>query len=793
MSPTRLVYTLKAGEQLGDYKIVRPLGAGGMGEVYLVEHQHLRKRYALKILPADVAQDGNFIDRFRIEARVMADLEHPGIVRVSNFGEAAGRFYLVMDYVGGPDGSPRTLDDELAWGNKLPEPAALEMMIQLCDALDYAHTFPAGAIIHRDLKPGNILIQGATSRTSNSSGTKAGASSADRRAGGHEERVKIADFGLAKIVGTDYIRAVIDRSTHLTALPVRHLSPDAEATEINTEGGSTVSLLGTYDYMSPEQKTGGEVDGRSDLYALGLILYRMLTGHKPEGTYDPPSKSGVSKRWDPIVARCLKREVGQRYQSAAELKKDLLGLKIPVHRRVPALAVVAVAASLLTALAVLALRRPAAPPEPLSDSAPPEAAPPEAADIATILFVLEVTPLGAHVVVTRGTESVAEAALTGSGRTELSLKPGLYRIRAELAGYRPLERDVAVAADQPRRLSLSLEEAHGFLHLPAPERQRVSFVDGRGEQFTPPPPEIAGGKAVYRLPVGEYEILVSRPDYESAGRHIAIREGLVEEVQVPLAPLPGALKINSALAADVVENGMIIGTTGDWIRKLPAGPHKLELRRPAHRIARMDVTIPPNGEIALDAPALEEEIATLAVRVEIGNRTVAPEHYPKNGRVKIGEGEWRDVPLPWSGDQREVGRPMAIQLEIAGYEVEKQAPLTLHDRENKLIAFRILPLPVQLTVRANVPADIYRLRDGQFAQGWKRKVYGRDIPIGKTGQPLTIDPFVPQKLTLVAEGYTAKTIDVHMLRPGATNEHVSVELEPLPPPSETDAPVPSGE
>ena len=165
MSATKTVYLLKAGDVLGVYRVIRPLGAGGMGEVYLVEHQHLRKRYALKILPSDVSQDSTFIDRFRIEARVMADLEHPGIVRVSNFGEEQGKHYLEMDYVEGPDGAPRTLDDEVAWGKKMPEHVVLNLAIQLCDALAYAHTFPAGAIIHRDLKPGNILLQKPEQKT----------------------------------------------------------------------------------------------------------------------------------------------------------------------------------------------------------------------------------------------------------------------------------------------------------------------------------------------------------------------------------------------------------------------------------------------------------------------------------------------------------------------------------------------------------------------------------------------------------------------------------------------------
>lgn len=769
-APTKTVYLLKAGDQLGVYRVVRPLGAGGMGEVYLVEHQHLRKRYALKILPSDVSEDGSFIDRFRIEARVMADLEHPGIVRVHNFGEDQGRHYLVMDYVEGPDGAPRTLDDELAWGNKLPEKVVLNLAIQLCDALEYAHTFPEGAIIHRDLKPGNILIHKPEQKTGPLPDKPPNAPEP-------ELRVKVADFGLAKIVGSDYVRAVIDRSTRLTALPTRQFSPDAQATEINTGGGSTVSLLGTYDYMSPEQKTGASVDARSDLYALGLILYRMLTGHKPEGTYDPPSKSGVSRRWDPVLARCLKRNIEDRYQTAAELKQDLIDMKTPAHRRLPILAVVAVATSVLTALAVMAVRKPAA--KSAEDAKADEEVAADAAPGELLLpFTVETKPAGASVTVRRGREVVAEAKATGRSGTDLKLKPGVYTFRVELAGHRVVERDVAVGIDQPKRWRITLEESFGYLNVLNTNGLQISFLAAGGKQMTPAAPEQVGGKTIYKLPVGSYEIVFSKPDHEPASRSVEIREDIPNEMSVELTPLPGSLLVNSAQPTEIWEAGKLLGRTGEWIRKTPAGSRALELRRTGYRAATLPVQVPPNGEVKVEAPELEQQSAKLSVQVEIQGRTVAPENMPRQGQLRIGSKEAETVALPWTGDVRQLDSSIAIELSVPGYDDVKPEHLTLRDRDQKTLTFRLLPHPVQFTIRSNVPADVYRLRAGQFAQGWKKTVFGRDVPIGKTGEPITLDAFVPQQLTVSAEGYQPVAIDVHLLRPGATDESATVELVP---------------
>ena len=146
-------YTLVPGEVLGQYRMIRPLGRGGMGEVYEAENVVTRKKFALKVL-SRAATGGTFVDRFRVEARVMMDLRHSHIVQVHHAGEERGLYYLTMDLVVGKDGEPQSLEDRLKEsGGRLKEAEARRIALEICDALAYAH---GKKVVHRDLKPANV-------------------------------------------------------------------------------------------------------------------------------------------------------------------------------------------------------------------------------------------------------------------------------------------------------------------------------------------------------------------------------------------------------------------------------------------------------------------------------------------------------------------------------------------------------------------------------------------------------------------------------------------------------------
>ncbi len=245
-------------------EIIELIGAGGMGAVYKARQSGLDRLVALKILPDEFGSDVKFALRFTREARTLAKLSHPNIVSVYEFGKVEDTYYFLMEFV---DGS--TLRDISKAGQLAPE-HALAIVPHLCDALQYAHD---KGIVHRDIKPENILIAS-------------------------DGAVKIADFGLSRILGNESQQEVLT-GTH--------------------------QVMGTPRYMAPEQleSTHG-VDHRADIYSLGVVFYEMLTGELPIGRFAAPSKKvEIDVRLDEVVLRTLEKEPQRRYQHASQVKSDV--------------------------------------------------------------------------------------------------------------------------------------------------------------------------------------------------------------------------------------------------------------------------------------------------------------------------------------------------------------------------------------------------------------------------------------------------------------------------------------
>jgi eukaryotic-like serine/threonine-protein kinase len=258
----------------GRYQVLRKLGAGGMANVYLAEDQELGRRVAIKILNDRHANDDQFVERFRREAKNAAALSHQNIVSIYDRGEAEGTYYIAMEYLDG-----RSLKELIVGHGPAPINVAIGYARQILSALRFAHS---KGIVHRDIKPHNVLVDS-------------------------EGRVKVTDFGIAR----------------------------AGASQM-TEAGS---IVGTAQYLSPEQARGTAVDQRSDLYSLGIVLYELLTGTVPFGgdtpveiamrhlshIPEPPSalRPEVPHALDLVVMRALAKNPDDRYQSAEEMDADL--------------------------------------------------------------------------------------------------------------------------------------------------------------------------------------------------------------------------------------------------------------------------------------------------------------------------------------------------------------------------------------------------------------------------------------------------------------------------------------
>lgn len=283
--------SLASGTRLGPYEIVSPLGAGGMGEVYLGRDTRLGREVALKVLPHDNLADSENRLRFAQEAKTASSLNHPNIVTIYDIGSEGGLDYIAMEFVRG-----QTLDELIRPGG-LRLRDALRYAIPVADALACAH---AAGIVHRDLKPGNIMVTAS-------------------------QQVKLLDFGLAKLTAVE--------------------TGDSDLTQTSLGGPRTVqgTVLGTVAYMSPEQAEGKRVDARSDIFSFGAVLYEMMTGKRAFQSGSTISTLSAILRDDPkpigavaddargeierVVSRCMRKDPGRRWQSMRDVRIALENLK----------------------------------------------------------------------------------------------------------------------------------------------------------------------------------------------------------------------------------------------------------------------------------------------------------------------------------------------------------------------------------------------------------------------------------------------------------------------------------
>jgi len=587
-----------------------------MGVVYLAEHTDLETRYALKILPEELSKNPEFINRFHREARVMANLRHPNIVRVVNFGHEEDTYFLVMDFVEGPDGEPFTLADYLVrHKDQRPEKEIRQMVLQICQALEYAHSYEGETtsgqryrgVIHRDLKPANILLD-------------------------NKNNIKVADFGLAKVLGDDYVKNQVEKSI-AQSISLGKRFPDGSLAEAGTRfedpsdlrKTSAGALLGTYDFMSPEQKRGGSVDKRSDIYALGIVIYQMLTGKKPLGAFKYPTQ--INKKlppvWDEIVRKCLQEDPAERFSTVEEISSLLEKKAAPGWRGI--VLTIGIIVALLVGVGgvyhFVGSRKSAVKQAPavsettkVIDEPQPETSAPETkAPVNKGVLVFKSQPSG--VTISTGENKLGE---TIDGVLRLEYEPGEYVFRVEKSGYYPEKVTGQVRVGEETTFDFSLKPLPGKIKITSePPGARV-FLDDMEIGITP----YASGE--FDVPSGiNHQLILKKEGFKEKKVSFSVERGSEHDLGVVrLEQAEGFLTLMTEPSGVRVylPHNKFLGTTPIQKEMMAAGSYIFKLNKEGYITKEITIVIRADKETNLVIPieaSLDLRIANLLEKAQL--------------------------------------------------------------------------------------------------------------------------------------------------------------------------------
>lgn len=294
---------------LGDYKIIKQIGQGTLGTVFLGEHRFIKKQYLLKVLPEELASERTFIQRFEEEIGLIATLDHPNIVKIHNISFANGLYFIVSDCIVDDLGETTNIFQYIqGLRSILDEEEIFKILYQVAHALDYAHE--RGVFVHRNLKPNNVLI-------------------GKKKEGGVD--IYLSDFGLSSLVGPGAVMTKMYKNMaealEITAqaMGMKYPNPPIEASKMTSLHHS---FLQNYAFLAPEQKRpdmGRPVDKKADIYSFGMLTYFLLTKNVPEGVFDLPSVFGSYRfQWDAIIQKCLQMLPEKRPDSLLHLLRSIV-------------------------------------------------------------------------------------------------------------------------------------------------------------------------------------------------------------------------------------------------------------------------------------------------------------------------------------------------------------------------------------------------------------------------------------------------------------------------------------
>lgn len=739
---------LRAGDQLGPYKVIRLLGAGGMGEVYEVVHRDLGSHFAIKRIHPDLLKRGEGSARFRREAQVMARLAHANIVHVDDFQQADGEAWLRMELIQGGSLADRM---RALKGSAMQEEAVCEVIRQTLSALDYAH---AQGVVHRDLKPANILLEG-----------------------GHT--VKITDFGLVGLADPDWLESRL-RSTTQAPPSMGELK-----TRMATSGDEPGrSLLGTFAYMSPEQKQGQKAGPQSDLYAVGLMAFQLLTGEESPG-FKQPSKLNphIAEEWDRWLEQAMETKPGRRFRSARQMLEQMpdpsgrkeaseTGIASRRPRRLAVFALLAVATALTMVgawhylddwLQDLRTTRMTTE-EPVAPEIAPDAEE-SAAGEATVSMAplnLRIEPVEPSTRVWLGDHS--GLGVDSDGRVALErIEAGTHELVVQAPGFQP----VITLLDVPESgldTVVPLVPIRGALILRSNPGVRVLAVDDDGRRIELGTTD-ADGLLESRdlLRIGRYQLQLGAPDRVDVEQSVVLPLGRPAELRLSLPPKPGSLRLlttpDGAQVDVSSESWSNDGQTPFEVEEVPAEVEvevvaQLQGYRPLRKKLQLDANERRTvnlGEFVTERADLELRPGPVEVDPELLEVSLGDAGSSPNG----GPLRWQDL------------APGSYLLEARHPDFEPyRQELTLEDGDSLVYDLNLVPLPAELDLEVSGP------------ESYKVSVFAGDQRIESgSGDRLRLPALKDLKVRVEAEEWMPVSEELR-LQP-AEQRQLSFAMEPV--------------
>jgi serine/threonine protein kinase len=682
------------------YHILAKLGEGGMGRVYLAEHVRMGRRCAIKVMHAMLLYDPDSVSRFNREAANASGISHPNVAAIYDFGESDGLLYLAMELVEG-----ESLSALLAREPVLSESRTIEIALQVADALGAAHEL---GIVHRDLKPDNIMVK----------------PSRDGR-----DLIKVVDFGIAKA----------------------------------TKGGGRQTLtrtgfiVGTPAYMSPEQILGDTLDGRSDLYSLGCILYEMLTGERAfldasgevsvrqRLTEPPPQpsrvKQGLSGHLDRLVTTAMARAPEQRFQSATEVRAALVAARdapsrVSWRNRLPWVRTPRAAAA-----TPVPSRPPAPPPEPpgrasavaLGGNEISRPALPRSTHRTTMVRPRSATSsrlspawLIAGVVLLALIAYGAWSLLPPTGRRAAETATADSQIVLPATEAPPPSRELATDTTPAAVATTPPKDSapNGSLRFAAPLPRGASItVDGAGVSLSADGSlSLPPGRHVLRVEAAGYQPLEQPVDI-AAGRREVTRARLLREksavVQTPTptspptptptpVPATGTILISGTLppGGEITMDGV---TLAEGLRKIPAdsGSHWLKLSAPRYQPDSSQIEVTGGKEISWEVPALTALPRVITVEIATPDTTIPVGHSLRlRARARDDTGAELSDSLVWQSNNAEIAKVDQHGLVTAQHAGRTYIQSRIHDRADSILVTVMAPPKPVAVPRPVVPPPV---------------------------------------------------------------------------------------